>query len=114
VGSEADQERLEEERRREALKMNFEHLKHLTTLGTATAVVELTVYQAMEGDLDIVTLLVSLITLAVCVAGSLAGMVLATYLMRVGGGGPGMGPSYFSAFGTPYTNTPTLTVSLVR
>jgi len=72
--SATDQERETEERRREALKLNFDYLKHLSTLAGATALVELAVYQ--EVGVGLVSLGTSLILLAVCVGACLYNMGL--------------------------------------
>src|SRR5215204_4656235 len=67
--SATDQERETEERRREALKLNFDYLKHLSTLAGATALVELAIYK--EVDVGLSPLGSSLITLAMCVGACL-------------------------------------------
>jgi hypothetical protein len=85
-----DQEGLTEERRREALKIHFEYLKHITTLGGATALVELAVYRSVEVDLEVMT--ISLILLAGCVGSALYSMAFATYDMQ-SGAGPGRAPA---------------------
>jgi len=64
-----DQERETEERRREALKLNFDYLKHLSTLAGATALVEIAVYK--EVGVGLTPLGTSLILLAVCVGACL-------------------------------------------
>jgi hypothetical protein len=55
----------EEERRREAVKLYYDHLKHLTTLAGATAVVELAIYRERLVGPGLVGL--SLALLAFCV-----------------------------------------------
>jgi hypothetical protein len=84
VGNDAEQERITEERRREALKIHFEYLKHITTLGGATAIVELAIYQSVGVDLEVMA--ISLILLAWCVAAALYNMAFATYDMQSGAG----------------------------
>src|SRR5215203_4112618 len=76
----ADQEHQAEERRREALKVQFDHLKHLTTLGGATALVELSIYESVKVPSGV--LAVSLVALALCVGGSLWSMAESSVKMQ--------------------------------
>jgi hypothetical protein len=82
VGNDAEQQRLTEERRREALKIHFEYLKHITTLGVATALVELAIYRSVKVDLEVMAL--SLILLAGCVGMAMYKMAWSTYDMQDG------------------------------
>ena len=80
--SAAGQERETEERRREALKLNFDYLKHLSTLAGATALVELAVYK--EVGVGLSSLGTSLLLLAVCVGACLYNMGLISGDMQSG------------------------------
>jgi hypothetical protein len=82
VVKDAEQERLTEARRREALKIHFEYLKHITTLGGATALVELAIYRSVKVNLEVMAL--SLILLAGCVGMAMYKMAWATYDMQDG------------------------------
>jgi hypothetical protein len=82
-----DQSKQEEERRREALKLYYDHLKHLTTLAGVTAVVELTVYRERLAELlEPSRLGISLLFLAVCVLLCLVRMAIATKGIETGEG----------------------------
>ena len=77
----------EEERRREAVKLYYDHLKHLTTLAVATAVVELAIYRVRLAEtLDPWFLGFSLLCLAVCVVLCLSTMADVIFDVEYGAG----------------------------
>lgn len=73
----------DEERRQEAVKMDFESLKHLSSLAGVTALVEIAVYRT--ADVSLQQLGVSLVFLAVCVGGALLQMGSLPLDMQYGG-----------------------------
>jgi len=71
----------QEEHNRDVSKLCFEYFKHFTTLTTATAVVEVTLYEYL--GVDTIVLIVGLLMLGVTLGFSLAGMYFVPARMSV-------------------------------
>lgn len=73
------QEMYEGEVTREAIKLHFEFCRHITTLGTAIAVVLLAV--GRQFDPLLVTSVVGLVSIAACILSGTSGMLICAYFL---------------------------------